>query len=68
VIGKDIDTLQRIADRERSDVSSGDVTGDHRFTFESKRPVRQWILLGRFLWKFTKVVMHDSTIDRNIQI
>jgi phosphoribosylformylglycinamidine synthase len=21
-------------------------------------------LLGRFLWKFTKVVMHDSTIDR----
>jgi phosphoribosylformylglycinamidine synthase len=43
----------------------GDVTGDHRFTFESKRPVlSQWILLGRFLWKFTKVVMHDSTIDR----
>jgi phosphoribosylformylglycinamidine synthase len=37
VIGqKDIDTLQRIADRERSPMYQvGDVTGDHRFTFES---------------------------------
>ena len=38
VIGKkDIDTLQRIADRERSPMYTvGDVTGEHRFTFESK--------------------------------
>ncbi|KGO92308.1 phosphoribosylformylglycinamidine synthase [Flavobacterium subsaxonicum] len=37
VIGqKDIDTLQRIADRERSPMYAvGDVTGNHRFTFES---------------------------------
>ncbi len=29
--------LQRIADRERSPMYEvGDVTGDHRFTFESK--------------------------------
>src|SRR6478609_6031386 len=38
VIGKkDIDILQRIADRERSPMYQvGDVTADHRFTFESK--------------------------------
>jgi phosphoribosylformylglycinamidine synthase len=38
VIGqKDIDTLQKIADRERAMYQVGDVTGDHRFTFESKK-------------------------------
>jgi phosphoribosylformylglycinamidine synthase len=39
VIGeKDIDTLQRIADRERSPMYQvGEVTGNHRFTFESKK-------------------------------
>jgi phosphoribosylformylglycinamidine synthase len=50
VIGqKDIDTLQKIADRERAPMYQvGDVTGDHRFTFESKlRVLNQWILL----WK-----------------
>jgi phosphoribosylformylglycinamidine synthase len=50
VIGqKDIDTLQKIADRERAPMYQvGDVTGDHRFTFESKlRALNQWILL----WK-----------------
>ncbi|OIQ28340.1 MAG: phosphoribosylformylglycinamidine synthase [Bacteroidetes bacterium MedPE-SWsnd-G2] len=38
VIAQDhIDTLQRIAERERSPMYTvGDVTGDHRFTFESK--------------------------------
>jgi phosphoribosylformylglycinamidine synthase len=67
VIGqKDIDTLQKIADRERAPMYQvGDVTGDHRFTFESKlRVLNQWILL----WKtFAKVVMTD-TIDENIPI
>jgi phosphoribosylformylglycinamidine synthase len=41
----------------------GDVTGDHRFTFESKlRVLNQWILL----WKTfgSSVVMTDTTIDR----
>ena len=50
VIGqKDIDTLQRIADRERSPMYQvGDVTGNHRFTFESKTTEQnRWILL----WK-----------------
>ncbi|SPZ85314.1 phosphoribosylformylglycinamidine synthase [Sphingobacterium multivorum] len=33
----DIDTLKRVADRERAPMYTvGDVTGDHRFTFESK--------------------------------
>jgi phosphoribosylformylglycinamidine synthase len=38
VIGqKDIETLQRIADRERSPMYEvGDVTNDHRFTFETR--------------------------------
>jgi phosphoribosylformylglycinamidine synthase len=38
VIGeKDIETLQRIADRERSPMYQvGDVTNDHRFTFETR--------------------------------
>jgi phosphoribosylformylglycinamidine synthase len=56
---KDIDTLQKIADRERAPMYQvGDVTGDHRFTFESKLLVlNQWILL----WKtFAKVVMTDN--------
>jgi hypothetical protein len=47
VIGqKDIDTLQKIADRERAPMYQvGDVTGDHRFTFESKNWVlNQWML------------------------
>jgi phosphoribosylformylglycinamidine synthase len=60
VIGqKDIDTLQKIADRERAPMYQvGDVTGDHRFTFESKlRVLNQWILL----WKTFEVLQsgHD---------
>jgi len=68
VIGKkDIDTLQRIADRERSPMYQvGDVTGDHRFTFESKttgaKPMD--FALEDFFGSSPKVVMHDSTIDR----
>jgi phosphoribosylformylglycinamidine synthase len=46
--------------RARPMYQVGDVTGDHRFTFESKlRVLNQWILLGR-LWKFSKVVMTDT--------
>jgi phosphoribosylformylglycinamidine synthase len=69
VIGqKDIDTLQRIADRERSPMYQvGDVTGDHRFTFESKttgaKPMD--FALEDFFGSSPKVVMTDKTIDRN---
>lgn len=68
VIGqKDIDTLQRIADRERSPMYQvGDVTGDHRFTFESKsngsKPMDY--ALEDFFGSSPKTVMTDKTIDR----
>ena len=67
VIGqKDIDILQRIADRERSPMYQvGDVTGDHRFTFESKttgsKPMDY--ALEDFFGSSPKTVMTDKTID-----
>lgn len=69
VIGKEnIDLLQRIADRERSPMYQvGDVTGDHRFTFESKstgaKPMD--FALEDFFGSSPKVVMTDKTIERN---
>jgi phosphoribosylformylglycinamidine synthase len=69
VIGqKDIDILQRIADRERSPMYQvGDVTNDHRFTFQSKstgaKPMDY--ALEDFFGSSPKVVMTDKTIDRN---
>ncbi|SFB26314.1 phosphoribosylformylglycinamidine synthase [Flavobacterium swingsii] len=68
VIGKkDIDILQRIADRERSPMYQvGDVTNDHRFTFQSKstgaKPMDY--ALEDFFGSSPKVVMTDKTIDR----
>ena len=68
VIGeKDIETLQKIADRERSPMYQvGDVTGDHRFTFESKttgaKPMD--FALEDMFGSSPKVVMNDKTIDR----
>ncbi|UFH34278.1 phosphoribosylformylglycinamidine synthase [Flavobacterium acetivorans] len=69
VIGKkDIDILQRIADRERSPMYQvGDVTGDHRFTFESKttgaKPMDY--ALEDFFGSSPKTVMTDKTVDYN---
>ncbi|WP_338648156.1 phosphoribosylformylglycinamidine synthase [Flavobacterium sp. KS-LB2] len=69
VIGKEnIDLLQKIADRERSPMYQvGDVTGDHRFTFESKstgaKPMD--FALEDFFGSSPKVVMTDKTIKRN---
>ncbi|MDI1255642.1 MAG: phosphoribosylformylglycinamidine synthase [Flavobacterium sp.] len=66
VIGeKDIDTLQRIADRERSPMYQvGEVTGNHRFTFESKttgaKPMD--FALEDMFGSSPKVVMNDKTI------
>ncbi|WP_413603268.1 phosphoribosylformylglycinamidine synthase [Flavobacterium sp. 7A] len=64
---KDIDILQRIADRERSPMYQvGDVTGDHRFSFESKttgaKPMDY--ALEDFFGSSPKVVITDKTIDR----
>ena len=69
VIGqKDIETLQRIADRERSPMYEvGDVTNNHRFTFESKstglKPMDY--ALEDFFGSSPKTIMNDKTITRN---
>ena len=69
VIGqKDIDTLQRIADRERSPMYQvGDVTADHRFTFESKstglKPMDY--ALEDFFGSSPKTIMTDKTVIYN---
>jgi len=69
VIGqKDMETLQRIADRERSPMYQvGDVTGDHRFTFESKtsgaKPMD--FELADMFGSSPKVIMNDVSIERN---
>ena len=64
---KDIDYLNRIADRERSPMYTvGDVTGDDRFTFESKttgeKPMD--LALEDMFGSSPKTIMTDKTIDR----
>lgn len=69
VIGhENIEILQKIADRERSPMYTvGEVTGDHRFTFESAttgaRPMD--LDMGDMFGSSPKVVMQDKTIQRN---
>jgi len=69
VIGKtDIDLLKRIADRERSPIYEvGDVTGDHRFTFESsttgEKPMD--LALEDMFGSSPKTIMTDVTVKRN---
>ncbi|QKX06248.1 phosphoribosylformylglycinamidine synthase [Aquimarina sp. TRL1] len=69
VIGqKDIDTLQRIADRERSPMYQvGDVTGDHRFTFESatKGDKPMDLELDDMFGSSPKTIMKDKTVAYN---
>lgn len=71
VIGqKDIDTLQRIADRERSPMYAvGDVTGDHRFTFESAttgaKPMD--FALEDMFGSSPKTIMSDKTVAAKYQ-
>ncbi|CAH8290809.1 phosphoribosylformylglycinamidine synthase [Mariniflexile fucanivorans] len=69
VIDKDhIDMLQRIADRERSPMYTvGDVTGDNRFTFESKtnghKPMD--LAMEDMFGSSPKTVLTDKTVARN---
>ncbi|QCR23160.1 phosphoribosylformylglycinamidine synthase [Pontibacter sp. SGAir0037] len=71
VIGEDdIATLQKIAERERAPMYTvGDVTGDHRFTFESattgQKPMD--LELSDMFGSSPKVVMTDKTVERNYQ-
>ncbi|MEQ7801129.1 phosphoribosylformylglycinamidine synthase [Pedobacter sp. ASV1-7] len=67
---ENIDTLQKIADRERSPMYTvGTVTGDHRFTFESattgKKPMD--LELSDMFGSSPKVVMEDKTLDRKYE-
>jgi phosphoribosylformylglycinamidine synthase len=69
VIGeKDLGILQRIAERERSPIYEvGEVTNDHRFTFESKssgaKPMDY--ALEDFFGSSPKTIMNDNTIPSN---
>jgi phosphoribosylformylglycinamidine synthase len=71
VIGeKDLDILQRIADRERSPMYVvGDVTNNQRFTFQSKstgiKPMD--FAIEDMFGSSPKVIMEDKTIERNYQ-
>ncbi len=69
VIGeKDIDTLQRIAERERSPMYAvGDVTNDHRFTFQSKTTGEKPMdyALEDFFGSSPKTIMTDKTVKTN---
>ncbi|MBW1295722.1 phosphoribosylformylglycinamidine synthase [Aquimarina litoralis] len=69
VIGqKDIETLERIAERERSPMYQvGDVTGDDRFTFQSKTngDTPMDLELSDMFGSSPKTIMNDKTIHRN---
>lgn len=68
VIGeKDIDTLKRIADRERSPMYQvGDVTNDHRFTFRSgtSGATPMDYALEDFFGSSPKTIMADQSVSR----
>lgn len=65
---KDIDTLQRVAERERAPMYVvGDITGDHRFTFESsttgEKPMD--LMLSDMFGSSPKTILTDKTIPNN---
>ncbi|WP_282135609.1 phosphoribosylformylglycinamidine synthase [Seonamhaeicola maritimus] len=69
VIGEDhIETLHKIADRERSPMYTvGDVTGDDRFTFQSKTKGNKPMDLAMedMFGSSPKTIMTDNTVARN---
>ena len=69
VIGeKDLHTLERVAERERSPMYTvGDVTGDHRFTFQSQTTGEKPMdyALADFFGSSPKTFMKDTTVVRN---
>ncbi|TXE10039.1 phosphoribosylformylglycinamidine synthase [Seonamhaeicola algicola] len=65
---KHLETLQKIADRERSPMYTvGNVTGDHRFTFESKTKGNKPMDLAMedMFGSSPKTIMTDNTVTRN---
>ncbi|MAU26251.1 MAG: phosphoribosylformylglycinamidine synthase [Muricauda sp.] len=69
VIGdKDIDLLQRVAERERSPMYEvGHVTGDQRFTFESSKTHEKPmdLELSALFGSSPKTIMEDSMLETN---
>ncbi|MET4082993.1 phosphoribosylformylglycinamidine synthase [Pedobacter sp. UYP30] len=68
VIGNDdLDTLQKIADRERAPMYTvGKVTDNHRFTFKSETSgiIPMDLAMEDMFGSSPKIVMEDKTIDR----
>ena len=65
---KHINTLQKIAERERSPMYTvGDVTGNNRFTFESKTngDTPMDLALENMFGSSPKTIMTDKTVQRN---
>src|SRR5690554_3630147 len=64
---KDMDTLQRVADRERSPMYEvGQVTGDKRFCFENEKGEKPMdFALEDMFGSSPKTIMRDKTIDRS---
>ncbi|WP_179334460.1 phosphoribosylformylglycinamidine synthase [Winogradskyella costae] len=65
---KHLETLHKIADRERSPIYDvGEVTGKHRFTFESKttgeKPMD--LALEDMFGSSPKTIMNDITVEKN---
>jgi phosphoribosylformylglycinamidine synthase len=62
-----LDTLQKIADRERSPMYTvGEVTGNHRFTFQSKTTgaTPMDFAISDMFGSSPKTIMDDKTINR----
>src|SRR5690606_9334099 len=65
---EDIEKLKTVADRERSPMYTvGDVTADHRFTFESKKSGEKPMdyALEDFFGSSTKTIINDKKVQRN---
>ena len=69
VIGKEhTETLNKIAERERAPMYTvGDVTGDHRFTFQSKTKgnTPMDLAMDDMFGSSPKTIMTDTTVHRN---
>ena len=68
IADKDLETLHKIADRERSPIYDvGDVTNDYRFKFESKtkgdKPMD--LALNDMFGSSPKTIMNDITVNKN---
>ncbi|WP_400079706.1 phosphoribosylformylglycinamidine synthase [Winogradskyella sp. R77965] len=71
IADKHLETLHKIADRERSPIYDvGEVTGKHRFTFESKtngdKPMD--LALEDMFGSSPKTIMNDITVEKNYSV